>query len=124
MARVEADIDAHAVGGLPGQHQMADFGGDQFFPDQLQHGHELAEYENLMPLVAKLGYAVGFLVVILGSQQLFTENTLEPVIPLLHRRDRRTLLARVGRAVRGTAMAALVVHRSASPGSMAWCRSA
>lgn len=35
------------------------------------------------PLVAKLGYAVGFLIVILGSQQLFTENTLEPMVPLL-----------------------------------------
>ncbi len=38
------------------------------------------------PLVAKLGYSVGFLVVILGSQQLFTENTLTPIVPLLARR--------------------------------------
>ncbi|MDQ6828593.1 MAG: formate/nitrite transporter family protein [Gemmatimonadota bacterium] len=36
------------------------------------------------PLVAKLGYSVGFLIVILGSQQLFTENTLTPIVPLLH----------------------------------------
>jgi formate/nitrite transporter FocA (FNT family) len=28
------------------------------------------------PLISKLGYTVGFLVVILGRQQLFTENTL------------------------------------------------
>jgi formate/nitrite transporter FocA (FNT family) len=35
------------------------------------------------PLVTKLGYPVGFLIVILGSQQLFTENTLEPVVPVL-----------------------------------------
>ncbi|HLM68723.1 MAG TPA: formate/nitrite transporter family protein, partial [Longimicrobium sp.] len=28
------------------------------------------------PLVTSLGYSVGFLIVILGSQQLFTENTL------------------------------------------------
>jgi formate-nitrite transporter family protein len=28
------------------------------------------------PLLAKLGYTVGFLMVILGRQQLFTENTL------------------------------------------------
>jgi len=28
------------------------------------------------PLIAKLGYPVGFLIVILGSQQLYTENTL------------------------------------------------
>ncbi len=39
------------------------------------------------PLVAKLGYSVGFLIVILGRQQLFTENTLTPVIPFLkHKR--------------------------------------
>ena len=37
------------------------------------------------PLVAKLGYPVGFLIVILGSQQLFTENTLEPMVPLLNK---------------------------------------
>ena len=38
------------------------------------------------PLVAKLGYSVGFVVVIIGSQQLFTENTLTPILPLLTRR--------------------------------------
>src|SRR4051794_37123323 len=41
------------------------------------------------PLLTKLGYAVGFLVVILGSQQLYTENTLMPVVPVLARRSRR-----------------------------------
>lgn len=44
------------------------------------------------PLIVKLGYSLGFLVVILGRQQLFTENTLTGVIPLLARRDRGTLL--------------------------------
>jgi formate-nitrite transporter family protein len=43
------------------------------------------------PLVAGLGYTVGFLIVILGSQQLFTENTLTAIAPLLARRDGRTL---------------------------------
>lgn len=38
------------------------------------------------PLVAAFGYALGFLVVILGSQQLYTENTLTPVVPLMARR--------------------------------------
>ncbi|HVU34993.1 MAG TPA: formate/nitrite transporter family protein [Opitutaceae bacterium] len=38
------------------------------------------------PLVAKLGYSVGFLIVILGRQQLFTENTLTPILPLLERK--------------------------------------
>jgi formate/nitrite transporter FocA (FNT family) len=42
------------------------------------------------PLVAKLGYSVGFLIVILGSQQLFTENTLTPILPLMVKRDRET----------------------------------
>ncbi len=44
------------------------------------------------PLVAKFGYTVGFLIVILGRQQLFTENTLTPVLPLLTRKDRPTLV--------------------------------
>jgi len=35
------------------------------------------------PLVSKFGYSIGFLIVILGRQQLFTENTLTPVLPLL-----------------------------------------
>jgi formate/nitrite transporter FocA (FNT family) len=37
------------------------------------------------PLVASLGYSLGFLIVILGRQQLFTENTLTPILPLLQR---------------------------------------
>jgi formate/nitrite transporter FocA (FNT family) len=43
-------------------------------------------------LIARLGYSVGFLIVVLGRQQLFTENTLTPILPLLARRDRATLL--------------------------------
>lgn len=38
------------------------------------------------PLVAKLGYSIGFLIVILGRQQLFTENTVTPILPLLERK--------------------------------------
>lgn len=38
-------------------------------------------------VIADLGYAVGFLIVILGRQQLFTENTLTAVLPVVtHRR--------------------------------------
>jgi formate-nitrite transporter family protein len=40
------------------------------------------------PLVAKLGYAIGFIIVILGRQQLFTENTLTPILPLLQHKRR------------------------------------
>jgi formate/nitrite transporter FocA (FNT family) len=43
-------------------------------------------------MVSAPGYAVGFLIVILGRQQLFTETTLTAVIPVLTRRDIRTLL--------------------------------
>jgi formate/nitrite transporter FocA (FNT family) len=35
-------------------------------------------------LVTSFGYTFGFLVVILGRQQLFTENTVTAVLPLLH----------------------------------------
>lgn len=49
------------------------------------------------PLVAKLGYPLGFLIVIIGRQQLFTENTLTAILPLLARRNWRTfgLVARL-----------------------------
>ena len=39
------------------------------------------------PLFVRLGYPLGFLIVIIGRQQLFTENTLTAIIPLLARRD-------------------------------------
>jgi formate/nitrite transporter FocA (FNT family) len=38
------------------------------------------------PLIVRLGYPLGFLIVIIGRQQLFTENTLTAIIPLLSRR--------------------------------------
>lgn len=41
-------------------------------------------------LVTTMGYAVGFLVVVLGRQQLFTENTITPILPLLHDRSAKT----------------------------------
>jgi formate-nitrite transporter family protein len=39
-------------------------------------------------LLVRAGYSVGFLIVILGRQQLFTENTLTPIIPYLAARVR------------------------------------
>jgi formate/nitrite transporter FocA (FNT family) len=45
------------------------------------------------PLLAKFGYSLGFLIVILGRQQLFTENTLTAILPLLSRRNLKTLRA-------------------------------
>jgi len=45
------------------------------------------------PLVDSLGYAIGFVIVVLGRQQLFTESTLSAVLPLLVRRDAATFFA-------------------------------
>jgi formate-nitrite transporter family protein len=42
------------------------------------------------PLLARLGYPMGFLIVIIARQQLFTENTLTAIIPLLAKRDIQT----------------------------------
>jgi formate/nitrite transporter FocA (FNT family) len=53
--------------------------------------HYLPADAHWAPLVVKLGYAVGFMVVILGKQQLFTENTLTPIIPLMHERTAEKL---------------------------------
>jgi formate-nitrite transporter family protein len=47
-------------------------------------------------LLSPLGYTIGFLIVVLGRQQLFTENTLTPILQLLHNRD----LSTFGRVVR------------------------
>jgi formate/nitrite transporter FocA (FNT family) len=45
------------------------------------------------PLVSSFGYTVGFMLVVLGRQELFTESTLTAVLPLLMRRDKATLFA-------------------------------
>ncbi|MEO8044413.1 MAG: formate/nitrite transporter family protein [Spartobacteria bacterium] len=37
------------------------------------------------PLLEKFGYSIGFLMVVLGRQQLFTENTLTVILPLLRK---------------------------------------
>lgn len=50
----------------------------QFFPHEARH------------LAAFLAYPVGFVFVVFARHQLFTENTLEPVIPLLEKRDSET----------------------------------
>lgn len=42
-------------------------------PDALKHS------------AAAVGYPLGFIFVVIARAQLFTENTLEPIIPLLHR---------------------------------------
>ena len=71
------------------------------------------------PLLTSLGYSVGFLIVILGSQQLFTENTLRVIVPLLSRSEGQTLgnVARVWAVVLaanlvGAAVFAVVAART------------
>lgn len=44
------------------------------------------------PLIDGFGYSIGFVIVVLGKQQLFTESTLTVVLPVLVRRDAKTFL--------------------------------
>ena len=53
--------------------------------------HALLPEGPARDLISPLGYTTGFLIVVLGRQQLFTENTLTPILPLLHNRDLSTL---------------------------------
>lgn len=70
------------------------------------------------PLVANLGYSLGFLVVVLGRQQLFTENTLTPILPLLYERTWRRLgnvlrlwgVVLVANLLGGLALALVMAH--------------
>lgn len=48
------------------------------------------------PLITKFGYSIGFLMVVLGRQQLFTENTLTVILPLL-RKPHARMFANVAR---------------------------
>jgi formate/nitrite transporter FocA (FNT family) len=47
--------------------------------------------EPIKHAMASAAYPLGFIFVIMGRSELFTENTLEPVIPVLHKRDSETL---------------------------------
>jgi formate/nitrite transporter FocA (FNT family) len=68
---------------------------------------------------AAAAYPLGFILVIMARSELFTENTLVPVIPLLERRDRETF-ARVVRIwglllagnLAGTAIFAVALART------------
>jgi formate/nitrite transporter FocA (FNT family) len=55
--------------------------GFSFLVTALLHSH-LPHDAKWAPLVYAFGYPVGFLIVILGQQQLFTENTLTATMPL------------------------------------------
>jgi formate-nitrite transporter family protein len=47
--------------------------------------------ERYANFAAGIAYPIGFVFVVISRSELFTENTLEPVIPVLHKRDRQTL---------------------------------
>ena len=47
--------------------------------------------ESIKHPIASVFYPVGFIFVIMGRSELFTENTLEPIIPVLHKRDAATI---------------------------------
>src|SRR4051812_39395890 len=85
-AELERPSSALAWSGLAAGMSM----GLSFIAEALMQAH--LPDKPWRPLISKLGYSVGFVVVILGRQQLFTENTLTPVLPLLLRKDRKTLL--------------------------------
>lgn len=59
------------------------------------------------PLVTSLGYTIGFVMVVLARQQLFTENTITVVLPLIADFNRRNLrgLARMWAVVFAANMA-------------------
>ncbi|MCB1524225.1 MAG: formate/nitrite transporter family protein [Rhodoblastus sp.] len=71
------------------------------------------------PAISNFGYAIGFLVVILGRMQLFTENTITPILPLFldPTRDNAFRTARLWAIVlcanlTGCLLAALFLSRS------------
>ncbi|WP_232628970.1 formate/nitrite transporter family protein [Methylobacterium sp. Leaf118] len=49
-------------------------------------------HEPWADLVMSMGYSIGFLIVVLGRQQLFTENTVTPILPLLTERTMASLI--------------------------------
>jgi formate/nitrite transporter FocA (FNT family) len=75
--------------------------------------------ERYAHAAAGIVYPVGFVFVVFARSELFTENTLEPVIPLLHKRDADTFkkmlrmwgLLLVGNLV-GAAIFAFVMQRT------------
>ncbi|HKO54484.1 MAG TPA: formate/nitrite transporter family protein [Thermoanaerobaculia bacterium] len=80
--------------------------GFSFITTALLHAHT-TDGAKWHPLVTALGYPIGFIIVVLGRQQLFTENTLTVVLPFLSRPRLKTF-ANVAR-VWGVVLAANVI---------------
>lgn len=56
----------------------------------LQAGLPAAVWQHTL---AALGYSIGFVIVVMARQQLFTESTLTAVLPVITRRDIKTAMA-------------------------------
>jgi formate/nitrite transporter FocA (FNT family) len=69
-------------------------------------------------LIAALGYSVGFVIIILGRQQLYTESTLTAVLPLLTKRDLPT--ARTTLRLWAAVLAANIVGTWLFASALAW----
>ena len=65
-------------------------------------------------LIENMGYSLGFVAVILGRMQLFTENTITTVLPVMVARSWRSLLAML--RLWGTVLAANVIGAFAIAG--------
>ncbi|MFW5654116.1 MAG: formate/nitrite transporter family protein [Roseicyclus sp.] len=69
-------------------------------------------------LVENLGYSLGFLLVILGRMQLFTENTITTILPLVARGDLACLILVL--RLWGLVLAANVVGAAAAGAFIVW----
>lgn len=69
-------------------------------------------------LVENVGYSFGFLLVILGRMQLFTENTITTILPLVARRELACLLLVL--RLWGLVLAANVVGAAAAAAFILW----
>lgn len=54
--------------------------------------HVFPEPAHVRRFAMAVAYPMGFIFVVMGRSELFTENTLRPVVPLLQERDRRSLM--------------------------------
>lgn len=64
--------------------------GFSLMAEGILHAH-IGSIHHWRPVVTAFGYCFGFLFVILGRQQLFTENTLTVILPLLQEKSLKIL---------------------------------
>ena len=84
-SELERSTSALAWSGLAAGLSMA----FSLITSALIHAHTPAT--KFQPMLTALGYPIGFLIVVLGRQQLFTENTLTVMLPLFRERSSHAL---------------------------------